>query len=67
MPGILGKELAERLQAADPRIRVLFMSGYAQPILASRGTLDAGVTLIEKPFGKAELLAAVRQQLAGSG
>ena len=65
MPGILGKELAERLQAADPRIRVLFMSGYAQPILASRGTLDAGVTLIEKPFGKAELLAAVRQQLAG--
>jgi len=46
---------------------VLYMSGYAQPILASRGTLDAGVTLIEKPFGKAELLAAVRQQLAGSG
>ena len=63
MPGILGKELAERLLAADPRVRVLFMSGYAHPILASRGTLDPGVTLIEKPFGKIELLTAVRRQL----
>jgi two-component system, cell cycle sensor histidine kinase and response regulator CckA len=71
MPGILGKELAERLLARDPRVRVLFMSGYAQPILASRGTLDPGVTLIEKPFGKSELLAAVHRQLtaarAGAG
>ena len=63
MPGILGKELAERLHAQDPAVPVLFMSGYAQPILASRGTLDPGVMLIEKPFGKTELLAAVRHQL----
>ena len=63
MPGMLGKELAERLTARDPQLRVLYMSGYAQPILASRGTLDPGVTLIEKPFGKSELLAAVRHQL----
>ena len=63
MPGILGKELADRLTARDPKLRVLYMSGYAQPILASRGTLDPGVTLIEKPFGKAELLTAVRHQL----
>ncbi len=65
MPGILGKELAERLLAEDPKVRVLYMSGYAQPILASQGTLDDGVTLIEKPFGKTELLAAVRHQLDG--
>jgi two-component system, cell cycle sensor histidine kinase and response regulator CckA len=63
MPGMLGKELAERMQARDPTVRVLFMSGYAQPILASRGTLDPGVTLIEKPFGRTELLTAVREQL----
>jgi CheY-like chemotaxis protein len=63
MPGILGKELAERLLAREPTVRVLFMSGYAQPILASRGTLDPGVMLIEKPFGRGELLAAVRHQL----
>jgi len=65
MPGILGKELAERLLAREPGVRVLYMSGYAQPILASRGTLDPGVMLIEKPFGKSELLAAVRHQLDG--
>jgi two-component system, cell cycle sensor histidine kinase and response regulator CckA len=63
MPGMLGKELADRLTERDPKLRVLYMSGYAQPILASRGTLDPGVTLIEKPFGKAELLTAVRHQL----
>ncbi len=63
MPGILGKEVAERLLDRDPKLRVLFMSGYAQPILASRGTLDPGIMLIEKPFGRAELLAAVRHQL----
>jgi two-component system, cell cycle sensor histidine kinase and response regulator CckA len=63
MPGLLGKELAEQLQARDPGLRVLFMSGYAQPILASRGTLDPGVMLIEKPFGKTELLTAIRHQL----
>jgi PAS domain S-box-containing protein len=65
MPGILGKEVAERLLDRDPKLRVLFMSGYAQPILASHGTLDPGVMLIEKPFGKKELLAAVRHQLDG--
>jgi CheY-like chemotaxis protein len=63
MPGALGKEVAERLLEQDPQLRVLYMSGYAQPILASRGTLDPGVTLIEKPFGRTELLAAVRRQL----
>jgi CheY-like chemotaxis protein len=63
MPGMPGRELAERMKARDPTVRVLFMSGYAQPILASHGTLDPGVMLIEKPFGKTELLAAVRQQL----
>jgi two-component system, cell cycle sensor histidine kinase and response regulator CckA len=63
MPGMLGKELADRMLARDPTLRVLFMSGYAQPVLASRGTLDPGVTLIEKPFAKAELLSAIRHRL----
>jgi two-component system, cell cycle sensor histidine kinase and response regulator CckA len=63
MPGMLGKELAERLVAARPETRVLFMSGYAQPVLASQGTLDPGVVLLEKPFTAAGLLAAVRRRL----
>jgi two-component system, cell cycle sensor histidine kinase and response regulator CckA len=63
MPGMLGKELAERLTGARPDTRVLYMSGYAQPVLHSQGTLDPGVTLLEKPFTADDLLAAVRRRL----
>ncbi|GIF16115.1 ATP-binding protein [Actinoplanes teichomyceticus] len=63
MPGMLGKELAERLTGARPSTRVLYMSGYAQPVLASQGTLDPGVALLEKPFTADDLLAAVRKRL----
>ena len=65
MPGMLGKELAERLAGVRPDTRVLYMSGYAQPVLASQGTLDPGVALLEKPFTAAALLTAVRRRLDG--
>jgi CheY-like chemotaxis protein len=65
MPGMLGKDLAERLTAERPDTRVLYMSGYAQPVLASQGTLDPGVMLLEKPFTAADLLRAVRHRLDG--
>ena len=38
---------------------VLYMSGYAQPVLAEHGTLEPGVTMIEKPFSSRELLSRV--------
>ncbi|GAA2518675.1 PAS domain-containing hybrid sensor histidine kinase/response regulator [Winogradskya humida] len=65
MPGMLGNELAERLVDARPDTRVLYMSGYAQPVLASQGTLDPGVALLEKPFTAEDLLSAVRKRLDG--
>jgi two-component system cell cycle sensor histidine kinase/response regulator CckA len=65
MPGMLGKELAERLVGVRPDTRVLYMSGYAQPVLASQGTLEPGVALLEKPFTAADLLSAVRRRLDG--
>jgi two-component system cell cycle sensor histidine kinase/response regulator CckA len=63
MPNMLGKELADPLTAERPSTKVIYMSGYAQPVLASQGTLDPNVTLIEKPFTRAELLATIRRQL----
>jgi hypothetical protein len=39
------------------------LSGYAEPILTSQGTLEPGVTLIEKPFSEPQLLAKVRDVL----
>ncbi|WP_307873099.1 ATP-binding protein [Paractinoplanes ovalisporus] len=65
MPGMLGKDLAERLVVARPDTRVLYMSGYAQPVLHSQGTLDPGVALLEKPFTADDLLTAVRRRLDG--
>jgi hypothetical protein len=44
---------------------VLFMSGYARPVLASQGRLEPGVALVEKPFSEADLLAKAGQVLNG--
>ena len=56
-------ELADRFLALSPGACVLFMSGYARPALDSQGTLDPDVTLVEKPFSKTQLLAAVQRCL----
>jgi CheY-like chemotaxis protein len=61
---MLGKEAAEKIQQDRPGIRVLYMSGYAQPILASQGRLDPDVTLLDKPFTERELLDKVNEVLA---
>jgi PAS domain S-box-containing protein len=63
MPHMLGKEVAQRVRGLRPHTRVLFMSGYAQPVLASQGTLDPGVALIEKPFTEPQLLEKIRDVL----
>lgn len=64
MPHMLGKDVAHQIQAIQPHIRILYMSGYAQPVLGSEGTLDAGVLLLEKPFSETMLLDKVREALA---
>lgn len=66
MPHMLGKELATSICELYPYIRVLYMSGYAQPVLASQGTLDPGVTLVEKPFTATTLLNRIREVLDGA-
>jgi hypothetical protein len=65
MPQMLGKEVAERVRDLRPDIEVLYMSGYAQPVLASQGRLEPGVTLVDKPFSEAALLAKAGQVLNG--
>jgi PAS domain S-box-containing protein len=67
MPHMLGKDVAEQVVAIRPTVRVLYMSGYAEPILTSRGTIEPGVTLIEKPFSGPVLLEKVREVLDTAG
>jgi PAS domain S-box-containing protein len=63
MPRMLGREVAERIQELQPDIRVLYVSGYAESILGSKGTLEAGVRLLEKPFSEPALLTTLREIL----
>jgi PAS domain S-box-containing protein len=63
MPGMSGKELAARLEADLPKLRVLFVSGYTEDTIVHRGVLDPDVELLAKPFSPAQLRARVRALL----
>jgi PAS domain S-box-containing protein len=63
MPHMQGNELAPKLVQERPDLRVLFMSGFAQPALSTNGKLLPGVTLLDKPFNEATLLARVQEVL----
>ncbi len=67
MPQMPGPQLARQLLEQRPSLRVLLMSGFAQPILDSGGHLDAGMTLIEKPFSGPVLLAKIAQIIERGG
>jgi CheY-like chemotaxis protein len=63
MPGMNGPQLAEALRASYPHTPVLYMSGYAAPLMTEQGLLEPGVTVVGKPFNKRDLLAAVGETL----
>jgi CheY-like chemotaxis protein len=65
LPRVSGPELVARLRAAQPGVRVVFMSGYAPETAFSHGELGPGVAFFQKPFEIRELLAKVRELLAG--
>jgi signal transduction histidine kinase/CheY-like chemotaxis protein len=59
MPKMMGNEVAAQIRQRRPDTPVLYMSGYAEPVLTENGTLPAGVTIVEKPFTSRELLDRV--------
>jgi PAS domain S-box-containing protein len=63
MPGISGRELAKRLSARHPAMRVLYMSGYTYNVIAQGGTLERGVAFLQKPFTPSALIEKVREVL----
>jgi PAS domain S-box-containing protein len=63
MPRMSGPELAARLRARDPGIRLLYVSGYTADQLRSQTDLGADATLLPKPFTSDELLRKVREIL----
>jgi signal transduction histidine kinase/CheY-like chemotaxis protein len=63
MPEMLGNEVARRVRAIRPALPVLYMSGYAQPILDTHGAFAHEIDLLEKPFTEATLLTRVRRAI----
>jgi two-component system, cell cycle sensor histidine kinase and response regulator CckA len=63
MPGMSGRELADRLIVDYPTLEVLYLSGYTDDAIAHHGVLHAGMELLHKPFTPDALARRVREIL----
>ena len=64
MPGMNGRELFEELKDLKSDLKVLFMSGYSEDVIAHHGVLEEGTHFIEKPFAVDSLARKIREALA---
>jgi two-component system cell cycle sensor histidine kinase/response regulator CckA len=60
MPGMDGRDLADRLLADRPDLKVLFVSGYAYDTALEHGGMEAGFHFLQKPFSPEGLARTVR-------
>jgi CheY-like chemotaxis protein len=67
MPEMGGKELAERLRAHRPGLKVLFMSGYTEKAIAADGVMPPNTGFVEKPFTVEQLMRRLREILDEEG
>jgi CheY-like chemotaxis protein len=63
MPGMNGKQLADRARAMQPGLKVLFTSGYTENAIVHHGRLDRGVDLLSKPYRRDQLAKKLRKIL----
>jgi FixJ family two-component response regulator len=65
MPGINGKELADKLLELKPELKVAFMSGYTFDILGEK-TIHSGAIFFNKPLSTLHLAKSIRNLLDGN-
>jgi len=63
MPGINGRELAERLLRLKPDMKVLFTSGYTENVIVHHGVVDRNLNFIGKPYSMQALARKIRDVL----
>src|SRR5260370_39841232 len=64
MPGMNGRQLAERLREQRPELKVLFMSGYTDDAVIARGVIDHEMAFLQKPVGADQLAQVVADLFA---
>jgi PAS domain S-box-containing protein len=67
MPVLSGRALAERLRAANPGLKVLYVSGYTDDQVVHHGSLGANTAFLQKPFTPETLLQRVQDLLGPAG
>ena len=65
MPEMSGRELADQARTRIPGLKVLYTTGYTRNAIMHNGILDAGTTLLSKPFSLQELALKVRRLIDG--
>jgi len=63
MPRLNGPEVASRLVALRPALKVLYVSGYAPEAVLPEGSIEDGARFLSKPFTASLLLQKVRETL----
>jgi CheY-like chemotaxis protein len=61
--GLNGRQVADAARVARPKLRVLFVTGYAKNAVVGNGHLDIGMHVIAKPFNMSEFSSKVREMV----
>jgi DNA-binding NtrC family response regulator len=63
LAGASGSELASKVTAVRPNVRVLYISGWSRDVAIDRGLVDERGTVLQKPFTPDQLVEAVNTVL----
>lgn len=63
MPNMNGREIVEIIVNKNPRIKVLYFSGYTDDNIAHHGVLEDGVEFIQKPYSQIDLVSKIKKIL----
>jgi PAS domain S-box-containing protein len=65
LPGISGRQVADQAREIRPRLKILFITGYAESAAMSQGFLQPGMELVTKPFELDHLAQRIRAMISG--